>query len=210
MMRCQDSKFVWCKWLAIGSVFSGSALSADVPLPPDFYSYLSNQPGCRADTSTDQELIIDGDGQQWVIVAPAHVVSTGRHQSYDRLAKVPLDLEIAKPLESALQNRIAGLQSVDKGSDHPLKITRIKIVSVWHDITRLGMGEAVAQIALRFNICANGDIPQSTSIQEVTRSGPKMSTLWHQLRGEALRLGFQKAADEAFRAIVDFALRAPD
>src|SRR5258708_2882927 len=118
MMGRRDSRLLRCEWLVLVRVFFGSALSADIPTPPNFYSYVSTEPGCRADTSTDQELVINGDGQQWVIVAPARVVSIGRHQSYRQLAETPLDIEIAKPLELALQNKIARLRSVDKGADN--------------------------------------------------------------------------------------------
>jgi hypothetical protein len=120
-----------------------------------------------------------------------------------------LDLEIAKPLELALQNRI-NLQSLDKSVNRPSKITRIKIVSVWHGVLGLGMGKAVGQISLRFNICINGDLPEGKVPTEVARNSPKMSTLWHQPRGEELQHGFQQAADEAFSAIVDIALRPLD
>jgi hypothetical protein len=209
MMGLQ-SRLLWSKWLILSSVFCANALSADVPLPPDFYSYLSNQPGCRADTSADQELVINGDGQQWVIVAPARVVSTGRHQTVHELAKAPLDLEIAEPLALALQNRLARSQSTVQGEDRPSKITRIKIVSVWHGVLGLGMGKAVGKIEVRFNICINGNLPEGKVPNEVARNSPTMSTLWHQPRGEELRHGFQQAADEAFSAIADFALRSVD
>jgi hypothetical protein len=209
-MSRQDSGLLWCKWLALVSVLDGSSLRADVLPPPNAYSYVSNQPGCRADTSTEQELTINGDGQQWVIVAPARVVSTGRHQTVHELAKAPLDLEIAEPLALALQNRLARSQSTVQGEDRPSKITRIKIVSVWHGVLGLGMGKAVGQISLRFNICINGNLPEGKVPNEVARNSPKMSTLWHQPRGEELRHGFQQAADEAFSAIADLALRPID
>jgi hypothetical protein len=206
MRGFKDSQLLWCKWLVLVSVLDGSSLSADALPPPNAYSYVSNLPGCRADTSTEQELIVTGGGQQWIIVAPARVVSSGRHQSFHELAKAPLDLEIAKPLALALQNSLARSQSTVR-EDRPSNITRIKIVSVWHGVLGLGMGKAVGKIELRFNICINGDLPEGKVPNEVARNSPKMSTLWHQPRGEELQHGFQQAADEAFSAIADFALR---
>jgi hypothetical protein len=210
MMSRQDSRLLWYKWLVLGSIFCGSTLSAEVETPPHFYSYISDQPGCQADGSTDQELSINEDGQQWVIVAPARVVSTGREPRYAGLPGIPLDIQIAKPLERALQSRVVPSHSVDTGADRALRINRIKIVSVWHGVLGLGMGKAVPQIALEFRICVNGDAPDSTVTQEVARNGPRMSSLWHQPRGEELRHGFQQAADEALSFIADFALRPRD
>jgi hypothetical protein len=160
--------------------------------------------------ATDRELVINGEGEQWIIVAPDRLVSSGRNPRYAGLPGIPLDLEIAKPLELALQHQMARLPSRDKGADRPSKITRIKIVSVWHGVLGLGMGKAVAQIALGFRICVDSNSAESTAIKEVARNSPKMSTIWHQPRGEELRHGFRQAADEAFSAIADLALRPLD
>lgn len=119
----------------------------------------------------------------------------------------PVDVEIAKPLELALQKRIGDLQSAGTSVDPHSSVIRIKIVSVWHGVLGLGMGTAVGQIALRFNIGVNSDRPESDVPNEVARNGPKMNTLWHQPRGEELQSDFNAAADEAINAVVDYALR---
>jgi hypothetical protein len=194
----------------LGPIACENAMGDDTPKPIRFFSYHSDEPGCRANSATDLTLPVDGEGEQWIIVAPARVVSTGRHQTYAELAQVPLDIEIAKPLALALQNKMARLQGVDKDADRPSKTARVKIVSVSHGVAGLGMGKAQAHIRLDFCICINDDVPKSSVVRTVTRNGPDMSTLWHQPRGEELRHGFQQAADEAFSAIADFALRSVD
>ena len=74
-------------------------------------------------------------------------------------------------------------------------VTRIKIVTVSHDVARLGMGEALANIRMDFYVCVNGDLPESSVVKTVMRSGPKSSTLWHQPRGEELQTAFRMARD---------------
>jgi hypothetical protein len=170
----------------------------------------SNQLGCRTDSSTDLELAVNGDGARWIIIAPARKVDTGLDRRYGGQRGVPIDLEIAKPLELALQKKIADLQSVGKGEDRHANVTRIKIVSVSHDVAFLGMGVAQAHVGFDFYVCVNGDVPESSVVKTVARNGPDISTLWHQPRGQELQDGFRKAADEAFSAIVDFALRPPE
>ena len=130
------------------------------------------------------QLVVNGHGDQWVIIALVRVVSTGQERRYAGLLGVPIDVEIAKPLELALQKRIGDLQSAGTSLDRRSSITRIKIISVWHGVLGLGMGTAVGQVALRFNICVNGELPESKVPNEVARNGPKMNTLWHQPNGE--------------------------
>jgi hypothetical protein len=194
----------------LGPIACENATGDDSPKPIKCFSYHSDEAGCRANAATELTLPIDGEGQQWVIVAPARVVSTGRHQTYAELAEAPLDIEVAKPLELAMQNKMARKHSAAKDADRPSKITRIKIVSVSHGVSGLGMGKAQAHIRLDFYICINGDVPESNVVKTVARNGPNMSTLWHQPRGEELRHGFQQAADQAISAIADFALRSVD
>jgi hypothetical protein len=190
--------------LAVGVLVCGNSMSDFAPKPVKFYSYHSSEPGCRANHGTDMELVVGRGGEQWVIVAPARVVST---ESERRRAGGPLDIEIAEPLESSLRKRLGDdsrrEEQIDSGRS---SVTRIKIVSVSHDVAGLGMGVAQAHIRLDFYICVNGDVPESSVVKTVTRNGPNISTLWHQPRGQELQDGFRKAADGAFSAIVDFAL----
>jgi hypothetical protein len=86
-------------------------------------------------------------------------------------------------------------------------ITRIKIVTVSHDVVGLGMGEALANIRMDFYICVNSDLPESSVVKTVIRSGPKLSTLWHQPRGEELQSAFRMARDSDLNAIVAYALQ---
>src|ERR1700730_14879112 len=134
-------------------------MSDYAPKPVQFYSYHSNEPGCRANVGTDLELVVGSGGEQWVIVAPARVFASGSDRRYAGLPGIPLNLEIARPLELALEKAIADSSGVNKGAVSQSNITRLKIVSVWHGVVGLGMGAAVAQIALRFSISVNTDIP---------------------------------------------------
>lgn len=195
-------------WVVLGLFLSCNSLSDDAVRPSKFYTYASDELGCTAEPATAVRLVINGRGDQWVIIAPVRVVSTGQDRRYAGLPEVPVDVEIAKPLELAFQKRIRDLPSAGTSLDRPPNITRIKVVSVWHGVLGLGMGSAVGQISLRFNICINGEHPESKVPTEVARNGPKMSTLWHQPTSEQLRSEFQIAADEAMNAVVDYAFRA--
>jgi hypothetical protein len=190
-----------------GLIACGNAMGDNTAKLIRFFSYHSDEPGCRANPATDLELVVDADHERWVIVAPRRVISP---ESERKRAGEPLDIEIAEPLQSTLRQRLSDSRSQGRIQSGESNITRIKIVSVSHDVAGLGMGKAQAHIRLDFRICINGDVPESSVVRTVTRNGPDMSTLWHQPRGEELRHGFQQAADEAFSAIVDFALHPLD
>ena len=193
--------------LAIGVTASIAAIGDDTSKPIRYFSYHSDEPGCQANPATDLQLVVEIEQERWVIVAPRRVVST---ESERKRAGGPLDIEIAIPLESALRGRLAVSRKGRRIESSQSSVTRIKIVSVSHDVVGLGMGKAQAHIRLNFYVCIDGDVPDSSAVKTVTRNGPDMSTLWHQPHGEELRQGFQQAANEAFSAIVDFALRPPD
>ena len=190
-------------WLAIGVVICGYSMSNDSFKPLKYFAYHSDEPGCRANAATEQ-LAVDGEDEQWIVIAPRRVVAV---ESEQKRAGGPLDIEIAEPLQSALRKRLVNSGSKRSINGGHLNVTRIKIISVSHDVVGLGMGKAQAHLRLDFCICVNGDVPQGNVVKTVARNGPDMSTLWHQPRGEQLREGFRKAADQAFNAIVDFALR---
>ena len=193
--------------LVHGLIACGNAMGDDTSRPIRYFSYHSDDPGCRANPATDLQLVVEIEQERWVIVAPRRVVST---ESERKRAGGPLDIEIAQPLESALRERLAVPRKGRRIESSQSSATRIKIVSVSHDVVGLGMGKAQAHIRLDFYVCIDGDIPDSSAVKTVTRNGPDMSTLWHQPRGKELRQGFQQAADEAFSAIADFASRPPD
>jgi hypothetical protein len=190
--------------LVIGFVALGNAKGDDTFKPLKFFSYRSDEPGCRADPATDLQLVVDNKQERRVVVAPRRVVST---ESERKRAGGPLDIEIAQPLESALRERLADSRKGGRIESGQSSVTRIKIVSVSHDVVGLGMGKAQAHIRLDFLVYINDDVPESSAVKTVTRNGPDTSTLWHQPHGEELRQGFQQAADEALSALVDFALR---
>jgi hypothetical protein len=190
--------------LATGLIDFGNAFGDDTSKPIRFSSYHIDEPRCRANPATDLTLLV---GERWIIIAPRRVISTA---SEEKRAGGPLDIEIAEPLQSTLQQRLAGSRSQGQSKSGETNVTRIKIVTVSHDVASLGMGKAQAHIRLDFCICINGDVPESSVVKTVARNGPNMSTLWHQPRGDELRHGFQQAADKAFSAIVDYALRPPD
>jgi hypothetical protein len=194
-------------WIVIGLLMSCNSISHDEVRRNKFYTYASDELGCSAEPATAEQLVVNDHGKQWVIIAPVRVVSTGRDRRYAGLPGVPIDVEIAKPLELALHKRIGELPSAGTNVDLNSSITRIKIVSLWHGVLGLGMGTAVGQIAVRFNICVNGDLPESKVPNEVARNGPKMNTLWYQPRGEELRSDLRTAADEAISAVVEYAFR---
>jgi hypothetical protein len=195
--------FLW----VVGLIACVNAMGDDTPKPIRYFSYRSDAPGCRANPATDLTLMVDGDGEQWVIVAPARVVST---ESERKRARGPLDIEIAGPLESTLRKRLADSRSEGRIKSGESNTTRIKIVTVTHDIVGLGMGKALANIWLDFYVCVNGDLPENSIVKTVGRSGPQLSTLWQQPRGEELQAAFRIARDKAFSAIVDLALRPID
>jgi hypothetical protein len=186
--------------LVFSVIACGNALGHDTSKPIRFFSYHSDEPGCRANPATDLTLPV---GDRWIIIAPRRVVSP---EAERKRAGGPLDIEIAEPLQSALRQRLTDSQSLGAIQSGESNITRLKIVSVSHDVVGLGMGKAQAHIRLDFLICINGDVSETSVVKTVTRNGPNMSTLWHQPRGEELQQGFQRAADEAIDSIVDFAL----
>jgi hypothetical protein len=109
----------------------GSAIGDDTAKSIKYFSYHSDEPGCRANPATDLTLPVDREGEQWIIIAPRRVVST---ESERKRAGGPLDIEIAEPLQSALRKRLADSPKgghIESGQSH---ITRIKIVSVSHDV----------------------------------------------------------------------------
>ncbi len=146
-----------------------------------------------------------GGGEQWVIIAPRRVVAP---ESEQKRAGAPLDIEVAEPLESILRTRLADSPRDRQFKEGASNVIRIKIVSVSHDVSYLGMGKAQAHIRLDFYICAKGDVPDTSTVKTVTRNGPDISTLWHQPRGSELQAGFRKATDEGLTAIVDYAFRS--
>jgi hypothetical protein len=192
--------------LTIGVIVCGNSMSDETLPPIRFSSYHSDEPGCRANPATDLELVVNSEGGRWVIIAPRRVVAT---ESERQRAGGPLDIAIAEPLESALRTRLANTRGARRIEGDQLDITRIKIVSVSHDVLGLGMGIAQAHLRLDFYICVNGDIPASSDVKMVARNGPDMSTLWHQPKGEELQAGFHVATDKALNAIVEYALRPP-
>lgn len=180
----------------------GNLTHADAPKPPPFYSYISAQPGCRADAATDQELTVNGPGQQWIIVAPLRVGS--RESPRERSAEF-LDIDIAEPLEASLRKKVAdALDETRAGSGRP-NVTRLKIVAVSHDVVDRRIGQAQARVRLDFYICSNGDAADSGRVRTIIGNGPDISSLWHHPGGEALRRGFQQAADKASDALAEFA-----
>ena len=186
---------------------SCSSMHAHALRPASFFSYHSEEPGCGANPATDLELAVDGERERWTVIAPRRVVST---DSERKRAGGPLDIEIAEPLQSTLRQRLADSPSEGRSMIGKSNVTRIKIVTVSHDVARLGMGEALANIRMDFYVCVNGDLPESSVVKTVMRSGPKLSTLWHQPRGEELQTAFRMARDNDLKAIVAYALRSAE
>jgi hypothetical protein len=180
-------------------------MSTESVKPIKYFSYHSDEPGCRANTSADLELPANGGNEQWIVVAPRRVVAP---ESEQRRAGGPLDIEVAEPLQAVLQKRLETSGSERTNGGHS-SITRIKIVSVAHDVVGLGMGKAQANLQVDFRICLDGDSTDSNVVNSVVRNGPNINTLWHQPRGKELRESLQQAADEALDAIADIALHAP-
>ncbi|MDP9012089.1 MAG: hypothetical protein M3O41_05435 [Pseudomonadota bacterium] len=196
--------------LAVGILVCGNSMSDDAskPFAPTllkFFSYHNDQTDCRANPTTDSEIMVNGGGEQWVIIAPRRVVAP---ESEQKRAGAPLDIEVAEPLESILRTRLADSPRDRQFKEGASNVIRIKIVSVSHDVSYLGMGKAQAHIRLDFYICAKGDVPDTSTVKTVTRNGPDISTLWHQPRGSELQAGFRKATDEGLTAIVDYAFRS--
>jgi hypothetical protein len=188
--------------LALAGVISGSLIHADAQKPPPFYSYVSKQPGCRADAASDQELTVNGPGQQWIIIAPLRVGS--RESQRERAAQF-LDIDIAQPLEASLRKRVAdALDETPADSGQP-NVTRLKIVAVSHDLIDRRIGKAQTEVRLDFYICANGDASDSGRVRTLTGNGPDINSLWHHPGGDELRRGFQQAADKASDAVAEFA-----
>jgi hypothetical protein len=188
--------------LALASAIGANVTHADTPKPPPFYSYLSTQPGCRADAATDQELTINGPGQQWIIVAPLRVGT--RESQRERDAEF-LDINIAEPLEASLRKRVADALDESPADSGQPNVTRLKIVAVSHDVVDRRIGKARAQVRLDFYICNNGDASDSGRARTITGDGPDITSLWHRPGGEELRRGFQQAADKASDALAEFA-----
>jgi hypothetical protein len=191
--------------LAIGILVCGNSMSNDAPKPVKFFSYHSDQTDCRANPTTDAQIVVNGEGEQWVIIAPRRVVAP---ESEQKRTGAPLDIEVAEPLESILRTRLADSPRDRQFKDGPSNVIRIRIVSVSHDVSYLGMGKAQAHIRLDFYICVRGDVPESSAVKTVTRNGPDINTLWHQPRGNELQAGLRKATDEGLTAIVDYAFRS--
>jgi hypothetical protein len=81
----------------------------------------------------------------------------------------------------------------------------LKIVAVSHDVVDRRIGQAQARVRLDFYICSNGDAADSGRVRTIIGNGPDISSLWHHPGGEALRRGFQQAADKASDALAEFA-----
>lgn len=193
-------------YFAIGTLVCVNSMSDDSFKPVKFFSYHSDQTDCRENRTTDAQIVVNGEGEQWIIIAPLRVVAP---ESEQKRTGAPLDIEVAEPLEIVLRARLADRPTDRQIKDGLLNVTRIRIVSVSHDVAYLGMGKAQAHIRLDFCICTNGDAPESSDVKSVAGNGPDMSTLWHQPRGNELRAGFRKATDEGLTAIVDYAFRSP-
>jgi hypothetical protein len=187
---------------ALASAVGENVTQADAPKPPPFYSYVSTQPGCVADAATDQELTINGPGQQWIIIAPLRVGS--RESQRERDAEF-VDIDIAEPLEASLRKRVAdALDETPADSGQP-NVTRLKIVAVSHDIVDRRIGKVRPQLRLDFYICSNGDAADDGRVRTITGNGPDINSLWHHPGGQELRRGFQQAADKASSAVAGFA-----
>jgi hypothetical protein len=196
-------QFVLCTALYL-SPFGAAGAIAD-----QYYSYHSNQSGCRADPATDLELVVNGNGERWVIVAPARLVAAELAQAYRSERVFPIDVEIAKSIELALRKKISdslGTQAFDQGE---VSARRIKITSIRHGVSYLGMGSAVAYISIWFRICSDSYSSEATPIELIGRNGPDMSTLWHQPGGEDLKAGFRAALEKAVTALVDYVMQLP-
>jgi hypothetical protein len=199
MMRLQLTIAVT---LALALATGENVTHADSPKLPPFYSYVSAQPGCLADVGTDQELTVNGPGQQWIIIAPHRV---GSRESQREHAADFIDIEIAEPLEASLRKRVAdALDATPADSGQP-NVTRLKIVAVSHDVVDRRIGKVRPQVRLDFYICTNGEAADSGRVRMITGNGPDLNSLWHQAGGEQLRRGFQQAADKASDGLTEFA-----
>jgi hypothetical protein len=184
---------------ALGMPIGGNSAFAE---PPPFFSYVSSQPGCLADATADQELTVNGPGQQWIIIAPLRVGS--RESQRERAAEF-LDIDIAEPLEASLRKRVAdALDETPTESGRP-DVTRLKIVAVSHDILEHRFGKARPLVRLDFYICTNGDASDSGRVRTITGTGPDIDSLWHHPGGEGLRHGFQQAVEKASDALAELA-----
>jgi hypothetical protein len=195
-------QFTIAVMLALASAVGGNVTHADAPKLPPFYSYISTQAGCVADAATDQELAINGPGQQWIIIAPLRVGS--RESQRERAAQF-LDIDIAEPLEANLRKIVAdALDETPADSGQP-NVTRLKIVAVSHDVVDRRIGKVRPRIRLDFYICSNGDAADDGRVRTITGDGPDINSLWRHAGGEELRHGFQQAADKASSALAGFA-----
>jgi hypothetical protein len=195
-------QFTFAAPLALAGTMCGNVIRADAPKPPPFYSYISAQPGCRADAATDQELTVNGPGQHWIIVAPRRV---GNRKSQRERDADFLDIEVAEPLEASLRTRVAdALDETPADSGEP-NVTRLKIVAVSHDVVDARIGKERPQVRLDFYICTNGDAADDGRVRTTTGAGADMDSLWHHPSGQQLRRGFQQAADKAAEAVAEFA-----
>jgi hypothetical protein len=188
--------------LALGMAIGWNLVFAEPPKPPPFFSYVSSQPGCLADAATDQELTVNGPGQQWIIIAPLRVGS--RESQRERAAEF-LDIDIEEPLESSLRKRVADALDETPAESGLPNVTRLKIVAVSHDVLGHRFGKARPVVRLDFYICTNGDASDSGRVRTITGNGPDIDSLWHHPGGETLRRGFQQAAENACDALAELA-----
>jgi hypothetical protein len=188
--------------LVLTGAIGMSTSRGETPKPVAFYSYVSTQPGCLADATTDRELTVNGPGQQWIIIAPLRL---GARESLRERTAGFLDIDIAEPLEASLRKRVAdALDDTPADSGQP-NVTRLKIVAVSHDVVDRRIGKAQAQVRLDFYICTNGDAADNGRVRTITGNGPDINALWHHPEGEELHRGFQQAADKAADALAEFA-----